>query len=162
MKLQTMLLPTGEFALVISEAGGTDPAAYRENLLEFRDAAGAAALFITDQEVTVENALVDEGTHRAGMNVVTWKVNPGEVFFDSLNLDVNSKPWKPFEGDRVLLHGVSMGGRAVEGHTGTIVEVDHDGLGVALDKPFADVAHVLVTPGQIEPLPVSLSGEPCG
>ncbi len=68
MKLQTMLLPTGEFIIVGSEARPQPSATHLEML---RDAiktvkaeTGAAAFFLTDDVVEVENATIDENACR--------------------------------------------------------------------------------------------------
>lgn len=61
MKLSTMLLPTGEFVLIASQCppGPTD-----ESLVAFRKAIGAAGVFMTDEDVEVEDAFPDENAVR--------------------------------------------------------------------------------------------------
>lgn len=62
MKLQTMLLPTGEFILVGSNCKQPHPTA---QLLDgLKAAIGAAAVLIVEQDVQVEDALVDESAIR--------------------------------------------------------------------------------------------------
>jgi hypothetical protein len=53
MKLSTMLLPTGEFIMILSEA----PEAYAEWAEEFKERTGAAAMLITTEPVVSEDAL---------------------------------------------------------------------------------------------------------
>lgn len=68
MKLQTMLLPTGEFIVVASEVPRSavgDPALFSENFKTFRERAGAVAGWVTDQPVEVDDALYDENARRA-------------------------------------------------------------------------------------------------
>jgi hypothetical protein len=69
MKLQSMLLPTGEFVLIASEA--TRPV-HPDGLAEFREKSGAAAMLFTNEPVEVENAFVDENAVRADERVVSY------------------------------------------------------------------------------------------
>ena len=62
MKLSTMILPTGEFMLIGSECKGAPPAP--DLFRQFRKRTGAAAVFVTTEEVEVENAIIDEGGWR--------------------------------------------------------------------------------------------------
>jgi hypothetical protein len=73
MKLKTMLLPTGEFIIVIGDAAGTDPQVYRDNLEDFRERTGAVAVFVTDQSVEVEDALYDGGARRRDELPGVWQ-----------------------------------------------------------------------------------------
>jgi len=59
MKLSTLVFPTGEFALIASEFSVSPTQSIRQGLIEFRKLIGANAVFITDQVVEVDNALVD-------------------------------------------------------------------------------------------------------
>jgi hypothetical protein len=63
-----MLLPTGEFVLVLSEA----PSVNADWAKEFKERSGAAAMLVTTEAVDVENALYDENAYRAG-DVGEWK-----------------------------------------------------------------------------------------
>lgn len=62
MKLQTMLLPTGEFVLVLSEA----PDNSAQWGQEFREKTGAVAMLVTTEPVEIVDALVDDEAIRAG------------------------------------------------------------------------------------------------
>lgn len=68
MKLQTMLLPTGEFVLIASNCPRTPT---DEALIEFRKAIGAVGVFMTDEDVEVENAFIDETARRHDDKVTT-------------------------------------------------------------------------------------------
>ena len=63
MKISTMRLPTGEFILVLSGAKyhPSDP----ETFKTLRERTGAAAVFATDEDVEVEDAVVDADCRRA-------------------------------------------------------------------------------------------------
>lgn len=65
MKLSTMLLPTGEFVFIASEAPREDPAKLLGGLVEFRKLAGAAAVFLTDLPIEIDDAMFDENARRA-------------------------------------------------------------------------------------------------
>jgi hypothetical protein len=84
MKLSTMLLPTGEFILVFSEAKGGDPQRYRDGLDGIREHTGAAGVFVTDQSVEVEDALFDGAARRANELPGVWQdlgwLTEGSVF----------------------------------------------------------------------------------
>lgn len=67
MKLQSMLLPTGEFVLVASEVRVDNKEATEamtSALIEVRELAGAVAGYATDQDVEVIDAMVDENAVR--------------------------------------------------------------------------------------------------
>jgi len=66
MHMKTLLLPTGEFALIVDKvSGGRETGeAILPGLKEFRERIGAAAVYVTDLEVTVEDAEVDEAAVR--------------------------------------------------------------------------------------------------
>jgi len=84
MKLQTMTLPTGEFLLIASELRIPE-SAQASTVEQFRilhERAGAAAGWITDQPVEVENAYIDEGARRA-----LAEIEPEETYDDSEDPD---------------------------------------------------------------------------
>lgn len=64
MKLQTMLLPTGEFLLIFSEAPRPLPTEEDGWPAEFRDQIGAAAVLFVEHSVEIENAYVDSAAKR--------------------------------------------------------------------------------------------------
>lgn len=73
MKLQTMLLPTGEFVLVLSEVTPNSPTGeFLNNLQKFKESTGAAALFVTNESAEVEDALYDDDARRVD-DVGEWK-----------------------------------------------------------------------------------------
>lgn len=61
MKLKTMLLPTGEFALIVSNC----PRNASDALVDFRKLIGATGVYMTSEDVEVEDALFDENARRA-------------------------------------------------------------------------------------------------
>jgi hypothetical protein len=68
MKLSTMLLPTGEFMLIGSNCKQPHPSA--ELLVGLKEAIGAAAVLILEQDVEIDNALFDEAARRVEAPVV--------------------------------------------------------------------------------------------
>ena len=71
MKLQTMLLPTGEFALIATNIATTDQAALEriaDSLSAFRKATGAVAGLMSDGDIEVVDALVDENAMAVRMD----------------------------------------------------------------------------------------------
>lgn len=63
MKISTLRLPTGEFALIVS--GSTRPSAETlDGFRQFRRDIGAAGCLIVDQEVEIEDAIVDSDVVR--------------------------------------------------------------------------------------------------
>lgn len=76
MKLQTMLLPTGEFVLILSEA----PEAYADWAEDFKNRTGAAAMLVTTEDVEVVDTLFDENARRHEAEIED--VTSGPLTFD--------------------------------------------------------------------------------
>jgi hypothetical protein len=72
MKLKTMLLPTGEFVLVVSEKPNATPEEL-EAWQNIRDSVGAACVIWSAEEIEVEDALYDGGARRRDELPGVWQ-----------------------------------------------------------------------------------------
>lgn len=105
MKLQTLLLPTGEFVLVISEA----PTPLTTGLDDLRERTGAAYVLATDQAVEVDNALVDEKARRAEPSFI--RATGGELVWRDPALPTEKESQRALVGaiDRNIFQQIEAG-----------------------------------------------------
>lgn len=131
MKLQTMLLPTGEFVFVGSEVSHRPSEEWKTAFAQFVHAAGAVAYLLTDEDVEVDNALVDERALAVRMD------SYAEV--DEL-LDDEPESHEPIEGTTNIYHfpNMRLEGQALAGNS---VTFETKGLDPALlDLMYGDLS----------------------
>lgn len=150
MKLSTMLLPTGEFILIVA---GVDLSnlvpTERERAQTFRDSIGAAGvLFLsTAEDLEIDNAFFDSDARRADRPAITWGPEPED------------EPWTPKPGDRVLCHGRSAFGTNIEGQPGVVFSDSRSWPGRIQVKLEKDRNTVTLEPSQVELLPRNIEAE---